>query len=80
MNDNDQSHVEAVLAKYRPAEAPPELLDHVERMTLGCRPVRRLRLAAVMSIAAEMLLGVIARGLITATSLIALLLLAAGGY
>ena len=80
MNDNDNQHIEAILARYQPAEAPPELLDRVGHAVLLNRPGRRWLFAAVMSIAAEMLLGLMARGLITATTFIVLLLFAAGGY
>jgi len=80
MTDHDQQYIEAILAKYRPGEAPAELLDRVERAALEHRPRRSQRFAAAMAIAAEMLLSLCARGLITATTFIVLLLLAAGGY
>jgi len=80
MKDRDSQFLEAILAKYRPAEAPEELLCRVEQAALWRRRAWHERCSAAMSVAAEVVLGFIVRGLVTATTAIVLLLIAAGGY
>jgi hypothetical protein len=80
MTDQDPESLEFILAKYRPAEAPADLLCRVEQAALRSRRTWQGTLAAALSTAAEILLGLIVQTPITAAAVIVLLLVAAGGY
>ncbi len=80
MTDQRDQSPEAILARYRPAEAPPDLLHRVEQAALQRRRAWHEPFTATLSAGSGILLGVIVRGLIAATAVVALLLLAARGY
>jgi hypothetical protein len=80
MTDPDFQDIEAVLAKYRPAEAPADLLGSVERAAMGRRRNRRESLLAALSTAAELVLGLAVRGLVTAAAVTVLFLITMKGY
>jgi len=80
MTNQEFQGVEEILARYKPTEAPADLLRRVEqRASYRRRPWRELLIAA-MSAAAEVVLAVGIRGLITGTTVIVLLLVASKGY
>lgn len=80
MKDQAPKSPEFILARYRPAEAPADLLCRVEQAVMRRRRTWQGTVAAALSTAAEILLGVIFQASITAVSVIVLLLVAAGGY
>jgi len=105
IDDADLHAVEAILVKYRPAEAPEHVLNQVEQAVIaraaapaepaqrqpaaspkhrpipmwGAAPRSRARGQAALSFAAELLLGLLTRTILTATTFIVLLLIASGG-
>lgn len=80
MSDHDPNSVEAILAKYRPAEAPPDLLCRVEGAALHRAGAGHEPCTTALSSGAELLLGFVVRSLLTAAAAIVLLLIASGGY
>ncbi len=80
MTDQRDQSPETILARYRPAEAPPDLLDRVERAALQHRRAWHEPFTAALSTGSEVLLGVVVRGAIAAAGVVALFLLAARGH
>jgi len=80
MTNNDQDQrIEAMLTRYRPADAPAHLLDRIEQAA-NWRPARPAPWAALLAVAAEFAIGLLVRGLTLAAALVVLLLLTTGGY
>ena len=80
MTDQRDQSPETILARYRPAEAPPDLLHRVEQAALQRRRAWHETFTAALSTGSEVLLGVVVRGVSAAMAVIVLLLLAARGY
>ena len=80
MTQQDPQSVEAMLARYRPAQAPEQLLCRVEQAALHSRTERRNPLTAALSGAAEFVLGLAARALAPVAIALVLLLLSTKGY
>jgi hypothetical protein len=79
MTDPARDPVETLLGRYRPAEAPAELLDRVGQAAMGRRPTRRGPVAATLSTAAELVVGLAIRGVLTAAAAVVLVLVSAKG-
>ena len=80
MTEHHDQSPETILGRYRPAEAPAELLRRVEHAAMRRRRAWHEPLVAALSVASEVVLGFIVRGLVTATTAIVLLLLSTGGH
>jgi hypothetical protein len=80
MTDHNSQDVEAILTKYRPAEAPADLLYRVEQAAMRSRKDWHESFTTALSSAAEIVLGLAVRGLVTAATVIVLLLISMKGY
>jgi hypothetical protein len=80
MTEHESQFVETLLARYRPVDPPPGLLSRVEQAASQPQRIRHASLSVCASTAAEIALGLLIRGLITAAGPAALLLISAKGH